>query len=85
MDEHSRIVRAGSVMLRGVRRPDPAKGRPDALRFVRDIQLRVMALWPPIFVALIAVAAPTWVLLAAAAAMVLGLADLIYLTVQARR
>jgi hypothetical protein len=49
MDEHSRIVRAGSVMLRGVRRPDPAKGRPDALRFV------------------------------------FGLADLIYLTLQARR
>jgi hypothetical protein len=83
VDEHSRWLVVGRAMLRGIRPPAEGGARRESLRFVRDIQLRVLMLWVPIFVVLVLVASP-WVVFVAIAAIALLIADIAYLSFRAR-
>jgi hypothetical protein len=59
--------------------------RAAARRFVRDLQLRVLAFCVPLVVVVLLVGAPTWVLVLAVAGLVLGGLDALYLTISLRR
>jgi hypothetical protein len=82
-DPQSRLVRAGQVMLRGITPPAEGGGRRESLRYVRDIQLRVLWLWVPVVIALAFVGA-TGILIASGVAIVFCVADIVYLTYKIR-
>jgi hypothetical protein len=65
--------------------PPPGAPRADQRRFVRDLQLRVLAMCVVVLVVVLLVGAPTWVLAVALAGLVLGGLDALYLTIALRR
>jgi hypothetical protein len=72
-------------MTLGVRAPVKGAPRSEVLRFVRDFQLRALAVYLPVFLVLLVVPVSHWFVVAAAVALgLLGL-DAAWLTLRIRR
>jgi hypothetical protein len=76
---------ASAWLTLGVR--PPAKGAPlsERLRFVRDFQLRALAIYLPAFIVLLIVPVSIWFVTAAAVALTLLAIDAAWLTFRIRR
>jgi hypothetical protein len=69
----------------GVEPPGPNPTRVQARRFVRDLQLRVLAMCLVAVVVVVLAGAPAWAIAVGLAVVVLGALDALYLTVSLRR
>lgn len=63
----------------------PGTTRADTRRFIRDLQLRCLAICAPLFVVIVLVGTPTWALLLAALGLGSLALDVAWLTIRIRR